>query len=317
MTRYLIGFSSLLTTIAVVSFALSPTAYDALIILIWVTFSLLMFSFYLIHKKHIHNSLLSGLMIFLFIFLSIMAIYMNQGLGFSAINDMVTSALLILGFMLALVIYLINRNIISSHNAINFIEKTPNYIPFSHALKKYLLSLIKVEYKIIVLIRTLDEKNSEWILTQISAYNHILKNNTSVLDIKEKGDIEFVFVDNNSDDINHLIQNLNTIQYRYIIITSLSEIFRESIISRENLTQQRRESIQIIGALSSINDKKIEKIIDRDDDIIRIFPPDYDEAKTAIEFMFSKVKSAICVDENCTHYHQKNNIIIIAQWDVW
>ncbi len=312
MKRYLYG-SILLLLIVTLTCAFSPHAslYKILQALLWSTFSLLMLNFYLIHTKRLTSSLSSGLLIFLFIFLAIFTIYTDPDLGFSAINDMITSALLILSLLLALIIYLINQNILSSHKAIKIIEKIPNYIPFSHTLKKYLLSLIKIEYKIIVLIRHLNDKNYQWTLTQIAAYNHILKNNSTLFDLKEEGKIKFIFVEKDINEINYLIHHLNTTKYRYIIITSLSEIFRDSILSRELLPKEQREAIQIIGSLSSINDQNIEKIIDRDDNIIRIFPPDYDEAKTAVEFIFSKIKSAICVEENCPHHHQKNNIIIL------
>lgn len=77
------------------------------------------------------------------------------------------------------------------------------------------------------------------------------------------------------------------------------------------MLDEEKANIQILGALSSINDDDIQKIIDNDDKIIRIFPPDYDEAKTAIEFLFSKIKNSICPNENCDFHHQNSNIVIV------
>jgi len=264
-------------------------------------------------KNHLTRSSLLGFLLFFLTFVLIFEISYHQ--GFSSINDMISSGLLTLSFIFAFIIYLINQKLLSNHYVIQLIQQIPSYIPFSHTLKSYLLSLIKIEYKIIVLLRSLDEKNYEWTLTQISAYNHILMHNQSISEIKQKGDIEFIFVRNKSNDIDELIHHcLDTTRYRYIIITSLSKIFQDTILARQRLLSkqpQYAQSIQIIGALSSINNPEIKEIIDKDDNIIRIFPPDYDEAKTAMEFMFSKIKSAICTQKQCTHYHQKNNIIIL------
>jgi len=311
MKKYTILFLEIILG-SIIFLAYSKTdIYHSFVALLWVVFTLLIWSFYLIHKKKITNSLISGILIFIFVILSMFAIYFNDKLGFSAINDVITSAILIIGVIIAMFIYLINKNIISSHFAIKFINKTPEYIPFSHTIKTNLLSLIKVKYKVIVLIRTLNDKNSEWVLTQISAFNNILKNKKGIFDKIDNFDIEFFFVDNYSDDVNRLLKKTNTERYRYIIITSLSSIFRDAVLSREDLEENKRNNIQIIGALSSINDKNIKRIIDRDDNIIRIFPPDYDEAKTAIDFMFSKIKSSICTNEKCDLYHKQNNIIIM------
>lgn len=231
--------------------------------------------------------------------------------GFSSINDVVTSLFLVIGFVMAFIIFLINIKVLSNSYFIYIIENIPEFIPFSHALKNYLLSLIKIKYKIIVLLRTIDDKNYEWVLNQIAAYNNILKEGKTILDNHKDIAVEFIFIDNHSDDIHHLVRNLHTSQYHYIIITTLSAIFKQAIIARENVSDDKKECIQIIGALSSINDRDIQKVIDRDDKIIRIFPPDYDEAKTAVDFMFSKIKSSICIDTECKLYHQKNNIIVI------
>jgi len=312
MKKYIILFSAIFLSSAIfLILSLQKDIYMIFVALTWIVFILLMWSFYLIHTKKITDSIISGILIFLLTFLSIFAVSINKQLGFSAINDFITSIILLVGIILALFIYLINKDIISSHVAINFINKIPEYIPFSHTMKTNLLSLIKVKYKVIVLIKTLNDKNSEWILTQISAFNKIIKNQKTVFNQIDNFDIEFFFVDGYSDDVNRLLKKTNTERYKYIFITSLSSIFRDAILSRENFEEKKRKNIQIIGALSSINDKNIKSIIDRDDDIIRIFPPDYDEAKTAMDFIFSKIKSSICIDEDCKLYHKKNNIIIM------
>ncbi len=227
-----------------------------------------------------------------------------------SINDFFTSILLLFGFLFSFFIYLSNQKIIiPPKNMLWVIEHIPDFLPFKHTLKNYFKKFIKKEYKIIVLIRTLDEKNYEWVLNQISAYNNIMNNHHRL--INEEIDIEFLFVNKYTDEIKTLINELNTNQYHYIIISSLSAIFKDAILAREQLGEEAKENIQILGALSSINDQELQQIIDNDDKIIRIFPPDYDEAKTAMEFLFSKIKNCICANVNCNLHGQKNNIIII------
>ena len=228
---------------------------------------------------------------------------------FCTLNDAFTSSLVLFGFLFALFIYLVNQKVLPSKNILWIIENIPDFLPFKHSIKNYFKQFIKKEYKIIVLLRTIDEKNYEWVLNQISAYNTIMNNNHQLS--SKKTDIEFLFVNKYTDEIKTLIHELNTNQYNYILISSLSAIFKDAILARKELSEEKKINIQIIGALSSINDSEIQKIINNDDNIIRVFPPDYDEAKTAMEFLFSKVKNCICANENCDFHGQKNNIIII------
>ena len=225
---------------------------------------------------------------------------------FSDINDFFTSILMLVFFVMAFLIFLANHGWISHATTMNFIKKIPNYLPFKHTLENYLLSLIQKKFKIIVLIRTLDEKNHEWVLNQISAYNSLVNN--PALSKNELEDIEFLFVNNHSNDVKSFIEALNIQENNYIIISGLSAIFKDAIMAREKLENQEKQSIQIIGSLSSINDKSIQKIIDADDNIIRIFPPDYDEAKIAMNFLFSKIKNSMCANGKCDFHEEKNNI---------
>ena len=229
--------------------------------------------------------------------------------GFFNLNDAFTSALFLFGFIFSLFIYLVNQEVIPIKNSLWIIENIPNFLPFKHSIQNYFKKFIKKEYKIIVLLRTLDKKNYEWVLNQISAYNTIMNNYYQLSD--KRDNIEFLFVNKYTDEIKTLVHELNTNQYNYILISSLSAIFKDTILAREELPQERKANIQILGALSSINDSDIQKIIDNDDKIIRIFPPDYDEAKTAMEFLFSKIKNSICPNKECIFHKQKNNIIVI------
>jgi len=225
---------------------------------------------------------------------------------FGNISDYISSYILLLGFSLAIIILLSNKKAIPSNYIIRIIEDIPDFIPFSDKLKHYLLSLIKKNYKIVVMVRSINEKNSEWVLNQIAAYNNISKDCT----INENIKIEYIFVDDSDTTIKEYMNKLQTSKYNYILITSLSKIFKQTIQIRQSFKQQEKDCIQIIGALSSIS-SDIQETIDADDNIIRIFPPDYDEAKTAIDFLMSKIKSTYCIHSKCPHHHQKNNIIVI------
>ena len=235
--------------------------------------------------------------------------YIDIFKSFCNLNDAFTSALVFLGFIFAFIIYLANQKKLPSKDILLIIDNIPDFLPFKHSIQSYFKKFIKKEYKIIVLLRTLDKKNYEWVLNQISAYNTIMNN---YYQLNEKQDnIEFLFVNKYTDEIKTLVQELNTNQYNYILISSLSAIFKDTILAREELSEEEKANIQILGALSSINDDDIQKIIDNDDKIIRIFPPDYDEAKTAMEFLFSKIKNSICPNERCDFHHKNSNIIIV------
>ena len=226
--------------------------------------------------------------------------------NFSMVNEFFTSLVLFIVILFSFLIYLANRNIIPTNYAIHTIKKIPKYVPFNKFLKQTLLNLIDEKYKIIVLLRTLDAHNYQLNLSQIAAFNHLHQQNRL-----EDLDIEYIFIDNNSSDIDDLITNLDLISTKYIIITSLSSIFKQAILIREALLPHLKKQIKIIGALSSISDRDIQKIIDEDPDIIRIIPPDYDEAKTAMEFLFSKIKSSSCTDKNCSNYFRPSNVIVL------
>ena len=226
--------------------------------------------------------------------------------NFSMVNEFFTSLVFFVVILFSFLIYLANRNIIPTNYAIATIKKIPKYVPFNKFLKQTLLNLIDEKYTIIVLLRTLDAHNYQLNLSQIAAFNLLHQQKRL-----EGLDIEYLFIDNRGSDVEDLISHLDLISKKYIIITSLSTIFKQAILAREALAPNRKKQIKIIGALSSISDRDIQKIIDHDPDIIRIIPPDYDEAKTAMEFLFSKIKSSSCTNKNCNNYFKPSNIVVL------
>ncbi len=277
-----------------------------LIIVAAILFSLI----YLINNsltKEIRSHIF-GFSMYYILFSLIFLIIFNTDFGLSAVNDYFTSVLLIIGLLISLAIYLTNRNIIASNKIIDFINKIPDYIPFSHVFKNYLLSLIKINYKIIILFKIPDDKNYIWILNQIAAYSNIFDNED--IDVNLKESIDFIFVGDEPHEIENLFSKFKIDRSIYIVITSLSSLFKNAIEAREKIIKDKK-SVKIIGALSSASSENINKIINSDENIIRVFPPDYDEANTAINFIFYRIISTTCVSKICDFHNTKSNIIIL------
>ncbi len=239
--------------------------------------------------------------------------YMLSGMSLDKLSDIYSSFFLGIALIFAVMISLTNLNILPrgfSHRLIRYTTKMPSSIPFNKPIKKYLLSILKIDFKVIVFLRTMDYKNYEVVLNQIGGYNSVLKEAKIMLNNGESIEVELVFIDNKSDDIGHYFNSLDTYNFNYIFITTLSDIFKQTIKAREALSVVEKNHIEIIGALSSISNS-VQHLIDIDDNIIRVFPPDYDEAQTAIDFIMSKIKSSICSDSTCRLHDKKNNIIIL------
>ncbi len=90
----------------------------------------------------------------------------------------------------------------------------------------------------------------------------------------------------------------------------MSEVYKDAILSKKYLQKEKQNKIKIIGAVSTIS-IGIEDIINDDENIIRVYPPDYDEAKIAINFLMSKIKNNICHCKKCNFKSKKSNIILL------
>jgi hypothetical protein len=188
-------------------------------------------------------------------------------------------------------------------------------------LKNYLSSLIKTNKEIIIFMPFTTSSNQESLLLQLVGFLEILdkpikddnKNNFSLtIQNKDIFDVNIVFVKENSDDIKSYLKDVLDIrsQNEYILITVMSEIYKNAISAKKLLLEDEQKKIKIIGVLSSIS-VNIESDINKDSNIIRVYPPDYDEADIAISFMMSRIKNNICHLEQCNYKNKKSNIIIL------
>ena len=243
-----------------------------------------------------NQSLIAGLLAFGIIFASLIyfVFYYDNGNEqfnrFISISDFIASVLIVLSLIVALFIYLANKSVIPTNSAIDFINKMPDFIPFKHALQSNLIPLIKKKYKIIVLLSDVNRENYQFIVSQLAAYNDYInyKYKKFFSDI-----IEFYLVSKNEKNKKSLFNFLTSLKieyYSYYIIASVSSIFAEVIKARDEMDNFAKEHIKVIGTLSSIS-QDIEKYVNSDNNIIRVFPPDYDEAKSAIDFLLARIFS--------------------------
>ncbi len=233
-----------------------------------------------------------------------------------SISDFLSSILILFAFLIAFIIYLSNRNLIPRNSLVDRINSMPDWIPFNHFLKEHLIPLIKRNDKIIVLFNSIEDTNYQSVISQIVAYNnHITDKDNKILDFY-KDRVEFYFIDKDSNSekkestqaLVSLFKSLDIDYYNYIIIATVSSIFTRAIKAREiwqnelnsdikkHLKKRKESFIKVIGTLSSIS-QDIKEEVDKDNDLIRVFPPDYDEAKTAMNLLIkacyaSKVDSA-------------------------
>ena len=243
-----------------------------------------------------NQSLIAGLLAFGIIFASLIYyVFFNdngnkQFNRFISISDLITSVLIVLSLIVALFIYLANKSVIPTNCAIDFINKMPDFIPFKHALQQHLLPLIKKKHKIIVLLNDVNRENYQSIVSQLAAYNDYINHKYK----KFFSDmIEFYLVPKNEKNKKSLFNFLTSLKieyYNYYIIASVSSIFAEVIKARDEMDDFTKENIKVIGTLSSIS-QDIERYVNADNNIIRVFPPDYDEAKSAIDFLLARIFS--------------------------
>ena len=106
------------------------------------------------------------LMLLLVILSPIIVNYMLGSIPYSLsldkLSDIYSSFFLAIALIFAVIISLTNLNILSrgfSHRLIRYITKMPSSIPFNKPIKKYLLSILKLDFKVIVFLRTMDYKN--------------------------------------------------------------------------------------------------------------------------------------------------------------
>jgi len=272
--------------------------------------------FWFVKLKHEHA--IGGFVAFSIVFITLalfIAKYDNNGSSWFnslvTISDFVTSLLLVFSLIVAFGIYLTNRNIIPANMIIEAIHKMPEYIPFKHTMEEYLIPLIKKKHKIIILLNDVDKENYQSIASQIVAYDDYV-NNVHKKFFKDITEFYLVDKDEKNEETfrDFFVRECRVEYFDYIVIASVSSIFSSAIIARDKMDDCYKRSIKIIGTLTSIS-KNISRYVNKDNDIIRVFPPDYDEAKSAMQFLLARLHNRVCSNSNCSFMLERTNVIVL------
>lgn len=269
-------------------------------------------------KKHSVLIFLFTVMILTILFLFLFKDHPENYVNFS---DFFSSIVLIIALLFSIFIYLSNNYKFFNKKLSRFINLTikviPEDIPFGRNIKSYLTSLLKDNKKVLIFLPYPTSTNREAILLQLLGFLEYLEVDNKYnfkLSLPDKHyniKVEIIFIKPNSDDMSYYFnEELDETTYEYIIITAMSEVYKDAIFSKKFLEKDKQDKIKIIGALSSIS-IDIEGIINDDENIIRVFPPDYDESKIAINYLMSRIKSNICHLSGCAFQAKKSNIIIL------
>lgn len=188
--------------------------------------------------------------------------------------------------------------------------KVIDAVPSSFA-KKVLSKILSIEPEIFILLPILSSRNYQHLGYQLNGINRFLSSNTSC---KKYTKIVFINNDNEATTKND-IQNLLNLLYknrRYIFIATMSDIF-DTLLQEVGIKIKSdpyyKNMVKIIGTLAS-QSKKFNDYRSFEN-IIRLSPPDFDEAKKASTNIFTKLVSSYCPAKGC-EFNKPNNIIIIA-----
>ncbi|MCH9741194.1 MAG: hypothetical protein K0U38_10225, partial [Epsilonproteobacteria bacterium] len=132
---------------------------------------------------------------------------------------------------------------------------------------------------------------------------------------KCKKHIKIILIDNSSpettnESINNFIKAISE-NKRYIIIATMSDIFDSLLgnIGYKLNNKNYRKMVKIIGTLASQSEQY--QNYESYENVIRLSPPDFDEARKATSNIVTKLISSFCPSSLC-EYHKNNNIILIS-----
>ena len=220
--------------------------------------------------------------------------------------------LIIIFFVFILVIQWLNKKL--KINKINFfIEKILNFliesIP-SKPLKNMLIHLFNIEPETFILLPKASDRSYKYLGYQLNGLNRFLERNENCAK-----KIKIILIDNSTstttdENINKFVKSLSS-HKRYIIIVTMSDIFDSLLgeIGYKFKKKKYRQLIKIICTLASHSERY--KDYEGYENIIRLSPPDFDEARKAASNIVSKLISSYCPSKEC-HYHKNNNVILIS-----
>lgn len=158
--------------------------------------------------------------------------------------------------------------------------------------------------KIYFLMPTETNYNREHLAHQINAFKIFLNEDVN----QNMKNIKFVMVKEDAEEIHEFLKNIIT--KKVILVTSMSFVFNQTLKELVKLNKNSdikiNANIKVIGTLGS-RSKELQNI-DQPSNIIRIFPPDYDEAKIAYEFFYHKLLSYFCNNKNCEHSYLSGKV---------
>lgn len=167
-----------------------------------------------------------------------------------------------------------------------------SYLP---KLWAYVLHQIKKRKKsdIYVLMPRETDANREHLAHQINGFKIFLNEDTN-----KNLKIKFIMV----QSIPEISAFLNRVKKdNVILITSMSFVFNQTLsllLNKNKSTKKIANNVKLIGTLGS--ESQEHKKAYHPSNIIRVFPPDSDEAKIAYEFFYHKLLSFFCNNHACS-----------------
>ena len=218
--------------------------------------------------------------------------------------------IILLFFLILIVIRTIEKRI--KIDKINYVtEKLINFIidnTPSKLLKIYFSKLFDIEASAYILLPKSSIRNYKYLGYQLNGINRFLEHNRYC---KEK--IKVILVDNSSttnthEELKAFTQQLSE-NRRYIIIATMSDIFDTllEVVGHQLEDKNYRNKVKIIGTLASQSERY--RSYEQYENVIRISPPDFDEARKAASNISSKIISNYCSNNS---QNSQNNIILIT-----
>jgi len=236
---------------------------------------------------------------------------LNFGSGVDSLLNAIVGAIIIT-FIFLITLHKIQKRL--KVNRVTFTEKIINsiieLIP-SLVIKSTLSKMFDIEFETFILVPMASNRNYQHLAYQLNGVNRFLEDN-----IEYRDRIKILLIDNSTrdstnDTIERFVHSLSK-NKRYVIIATMSDIFDTLLMQigkHKFKDRSYRKMVKIIGALASQSEKYVN--YERYDNIIRLSPPDFDEAKKASFNIVSKLISSFCPSKSC-EYHKNNNIIIIS-----
>ncbi|HHH18989.1 MAG TPA: hypothetical protein ENK86_00540 [Campylobacterales bacterium] len=177
-------------------------------------------------------------------------------------------------------------------------------------VKVWLTNFFKIEAETFLLLPKSSARNYKHLGYQLNGLNRFLEKNEAC-----RKRMKIILIDNTTsditdDDLENFIKTLSN-HKRYIIIATMSDIFDSllKVVGHRLNNKNYRKMVKIIATLASQSEEY--RNYEHYDNVIRLSPPDFDEARKAASNLVTKLISSYCPSKSC-EYHKNNNIIFIS-----